>query len=43
VLLLTESDRETWLTGSVEAALGLQRPAPNDALRVVATGEKQDG
>ena len=43
VLLLSESDRETWLTGAVDAALALQRPAANDALRVVATGDKQDG
>lgn len=43
VLLLTEADRETWLTGSVEAALALQRPAPDGGIRVVATGPKQDG
>ena len=42
VCLLTEADRETWLTGSVDAALALQRPAANDALRVVATGGKAD-
>lgn len=43
VLLLDETARKTWLTGSLEDALTLQRPAPNDALRVVATGEKHDG
>jgi len=43
VLLLTQADRETWLTGSIEDALALQRPASDDALRVVATGQKQDG
>ena len=42
VLLLTESDRETWLTGAVDAALALQHPAAKDALRIVATGVKQD-
>jgi putative SOS response-associated peptidase YedK len=42
VMLLTEEDRETWLTGSVDAALALQCPAANDALRVVATGGKND-
>jgi putative SOS response-associated peptidase YedK len=42
VLLLNEAARETWLTGAVDAALALQRPAPNDALRVVATGGKND-
>ena len=42
VLLLTEADRETWLTGSLEDALALQRPASDDAVMVVATGLKQD-
>jgi putative SOS response-associated peptidase YedK len=42
VCLLTEADRETWLTGSVDAALALQRPAANHALRIVATGSKSD-
>jgi putative SOS response-associated peptidase YedK len=42
VLLLNEQDRETWLTGSLNAALALQRPAPDAALRVIATGKKQD-
>ena len=43
VLLLTEEDRETWLRGSFAQVLALQRPAPDSAIRVVATGEKQDG
>jgi putative SOS response-associated peptidase YedK len=43
VLLLDEAARETWLTESLEAALALQRPAANDAVRIVATGAKQDG
>jgi putative SOS response-associated peptidase YedK len=42
VLLLTESDRETWLTGSVDAALALQRPAADGVLRIVASGGKAD-
>ena len=42
VMLHTEEDRETWLTGSVDAALALQRPAADDAVRVVATGIKAD-
>jgi hypothetical protein len=33
---------EGTLTGSVDAALALQRPAADDALRVVATGGKTD-
>jgi putative SOS response-associated peptidase YedK len=43
VCLLTETDRETWLTGSVDAAIALQHPAANDALKIVASGLKQDG
>jgi putative SOS response-associated peptidase YedK len=42
VLLLDEAARETWLTGAVDAALALQRPAPHGALRIVATGQKAD-
>jgi putative SOS response-associated peptidase YedK len=43
VLLLGAAARETWLGGSVEEALALQRPAPNHSLRIVATDPKQDG
>lgn len=42
VLLTTPKERDTWLTGSVEEATALQRPLPNEALRIVATGEKSD-
>jgi hypothetical protein len=40
--MTSEAEREDWLTGSVEKALKLQRSLPNEALRVVATGEKTD-
>ena len=43
VILTSEDARETWLTGSTADALALQRPAPDDALRIVATGQRQDG
>jgi putative SOS response-associated peptidase YedK len=43
VLLLDDVERETWLRGSMEEALALQRPAPAEALKIVATGAKQDG
>jgi putative SOS response-associated peptidase YedK len=43
VILLDDAARETWLTGSLEAALALQRSAPDNALRIVATGSKKDG
>ncbi|MES2294332.1 MAG: SOS response-associated peptidase family protein [Pseudomonadota bacterium] len=43
VLLLDEAARETWLTGPIEEALALQKPAPDNAVGIVATGPKQDG
>jgi putative SOS response-associated peptidase YedK len=42
VILTSEVEREAWLTAPVEEALKLQRSLPNEALRVVATGEKED-
>lgn len=42
VLLTKPEDWETWLTGTAEEAIGLQRPLPNEALRIVASGEKSD-
>ena len=42
VLLLDELARETWLHGTAEAAFELRRPAPDDALRIVARGKKED-
>jgi putative SOS response-associated peptidase YedK len=42
VVLTTEDDCETWLTAPAEEALALQQPAPNDLLRIVATGAKSD-
>jgi putative SOS response-associated peptidase YedK len=42
VLLTKAVVWDTWLGGSVNEAMALQRPLPNDALRVVATGEKSD-
>jgi putative SOS response-associated peptidase YedK len=42
VCLVSEEQRETWLNGSAEEALKLQRPAPDGTLRIVRTGEKED-
>ena len=42
VLLSTEHEWDTWLAGSVDEAIALQRPLPNELLRIVATGEKMD-
>jgi putative SOS response-associated peptidase YedK len=33
---------ETWLTAPAEQALALQKPAPNDALRIIAIGKRED-
>jgi putative SOS response-associated peptidase YedK len=42
VLLRTEQEFDTWLDGSVNDAIALQRPLPNELLRIVTTGEKSD-
>jgi putative SOS response-associated peptidase YedK len=43
VVLTTSDEIETWLTAPVEEALKLQRPLPNGSLKIVATGEREDG
>jgi putative SOS response-associated peptidase YedK len=43
VVLRTEADIETWMTAPVERALQLQRPLPDGGVRIVATGEREDG
>jgi putative SOS response-associated peptidase YedK len=43
-VILTElADIETWLTAPAADALKLQRPLPNGALEIVASGMKEDG
>ena len=42
VILRTPAEIETWLDAETPEALALQRPAPDDALRIVARGEKED-
>lgn len=42
-ILTTPDECDTWLSAPVEVALQLQRPLPDDALRIVARGERQDG
>ena len=42
VCLLTEQDRETWMTAPWEYASDLQEPLPDGALRIVATGTRED-
>jgi putative SOS response-associated peptidase YedK len=43
VILRTPDEFEAWLSAPLEDALKLQRPLPDDALRIVARGERQDG
>lgn len=42
-ILTTRDEIDTWLTAPAEVALGLQRPLPDDALAVVARGQRRDG
>ena len=43
-VILTEPDEwDTWLTAPFEKARALQRPLPEDALTIVAEGERRDG
>jgi putative SOS response-associated peptidase YedK len=43
VILTTPDECEAWLSAPLEDALKLQRPLPDDALQIVARGEKEDG
>src|SRR5262245_23998678 len=42
VLLTKPEEWDTWLQGTVNEAITLQRPLPNELLRIVARGEKSD-
>ena len=42
VLLTTPEEWRVWLEGPIDEATALQRPLPDDALQIVATGEKMD-
>ena len=37
-----QKEIDTWMTAPPEEALKLQRPVPDDALMIVARGEKKD-
>ena len=42
VILTTPAEVDRWLSDETAAALELQRPLPEKALRIVATGERSD-
>ena len=42
VILRTENEIEQWMTAEPEEALKLQRPLPDAALEIVATGKRKD-
>ena len=43
VILTTPAEFDLWLEAETPDALALQRPLPDDALRIVARGEREDG
>ena len=42
VILTTAEEVDLWLAADAPEALELQRPLSDDALRIVASGERQD-
>ena len=43
VILRSQDEIETWMNAPVDEALKLQRPLPDGALQIVATGKRDDG
>jgi len=41
VILTTAEEIETWMTAPADEALRLQRPLPDGALKIVATGDEE--
>lgn len=43
VILTTPAEVDLWLSAETADAMALRRPLPDDALRIVARGERADG
>jgi len=43
VILTEPEDMDRWMSAPAEEALELQRPLPDGALKIVATGDRKDG